>query len=326
MYWDIKRTLSYNCLFNFIVGNRGGGKTYGFKKWAIDDFLKTGAQFVYVRRYKQELKRIKTYFDDITEVYPEHELSCGRDGLFKIDGEIAGYPMPLSTAKIEKSTAFPNVNKLCFDEFILDRGVYHYLPDEVTAFLELYETIARMRDVRCFFMSNAITITNPYFAYFNIDLPYGSNIKRYDDILIELVNNEEFIESKFDTRFGKIIKGTQYGEYNVENKFLRDSKYFVEKRSKTASYLFTFIYMSEKYGVWSDNIKGLVWVSDKVDPTCPIIFSFTTDDHKPNTMLIHGYKRNPHIKFLIDNFELGNVRFESVNIKNITLNALRMCV
>ena len=62
MYWDIGKPLSYNALFNFIVGARGTGKTYGFKQWAIKDFLKTGAQFVYVRRYKQEMKDIKNFF------------------------------------------------------------------------------------------------------------------------------------------------------------------------------------------------------------------------------------------------------------------------
>lgn len=42
MWWDLKNTLSYNALFNFVVGSRGCGKTYGFKKWAAEDFIKTG--------------------------------------------------------------------------------------------------------------------------------------------------------------------------------------------------------------------------------------------------------------------------------------------
>ena len=29
LYWDPNRTASYNALFNFIVGSRGAGKTYG---------------------------------------------------------------------------------------------------------------------------------------------------------------------------------------------------------------------------------------------------------------------------------------------------------
>ena len=65
MYWNIKNSLSHNCLFNFIVGDRGVGKTYGCKKWAIEDFLKTGAQFIYLRRYQTEFKRTNKFFDDI---------------------------------------------------------------------------------------------------------------------------------------------------------------------------------------------------------------------------------------------------------------------
>ena len=39
MYWDINNSLSYNRLFNFIVGARGVGKTYGAKRWAINSFM-----------------------------------------------------------------------------------------------------------------------------------------------------------------------------------------------------------------------------------------------------------------------------------------------
>lgn len=38
-YWDVDRTLSHNCLFNFIISLRGGGKTYGCLKRVIKNFL-----------------------------------------------------------------------------------------------------------------------------------------------------------------------------------------------------------------------------------------------------------------------------------------------
>ena len=54
LYWNPGRTASYNCLFNFIVGSRGAGKTYGILKRGIARFLKSPkgsrAQFVYMRR------------------------------------------------------------------------------------------------------------------------------------------------------------------------------------------------------------------------------------------------------------------------------------
>ena len=31
MYYDLHDLLSYNCLFNFVIGNRGAGKTWSVK-------------------------------------------------------------------------------------------------------------------------------------------------------------------------------------------------------------------------------------------------------------------------------------------------------
>ena len=61
------------------------------------------------------------------------------------------------------------------DEFLIEKSHFRYLPDEVGAFLNLYETVARPGsghcDVTCFFMANAISWTNPYFLYFDVLKP-----------------------------------------------------------------------------------------------------------------------------------------------------------
>lgn len=325
MWYDINTTLSYNCLFNFIIGNRGGGKTYGFKRWAIKDFLKNGNQFIYVRRYKQELKKNGKFFDDMKAEFSETKFEV-KGMLYLINGQVAGMAMPLSTSKIEKSVPFPLVNKIGFDEFILDKGVYRYLPDEVTNFLELYETVARLRDVTVFFLSNAISVTNPYFIYFDIALPYGKKIARRDDILIELVQNEDYIKEKQKTRFAKLIQGTDYEKYAIENNFLRDNKNFVAKKTPNSEYYFTFIYNSGKYGVWIDYKAGCITVSENVDPSCKIVYSTTTDDHRPNTLLLKGSKRGVFFNNFIEQYKLGNVRFECINIKNIVQEVIKMCI
>lgn len=322
MWYNINNTRSRNCLFNFVIGNRGGGKTYGFKEWAIKDFLKSSRQFIYVRRYRQEFKKISTFFDDIKGAFPEQKFEV--KGLsFLIDGKTAGFALALSTAKVQKSTSFPKVNKICFDEFILDKGVYHYLPDEVTAFLELYETIARMRDVPVFFLSNAITVTNPYFMYFDVGLPYGKKVSCKDDILIELVQDAEYIETKSQTRFAKIVEGTQYGNYAIENQFLRDNKNFVQKKTPGSEYYFTFLYNGDQYGVWVDYTAGVMTVSENVDPSCLRKFALTTDDHRPNTLFLKNRYQQPHFKNFVDQYKLGNVRFESINIKNICYQIIK---
>lgn len=324
IWWNIYNTLSYNALFNFIIGNRGGGKTFGFKKWAINDFIKNENQFIYVRRFKKEFANIKTFFADIEHMYPEHDFEV-KNTEFLIDGKVAGFALPLSTSKIQKSTSFPKVTKIAFDEFLLDKGVYHYLQDEVTCFLELYETIARMRDnVTCFFMANAISMINPYFLYFNIRVPKNFSIYRVSpEIIVELVNNDDFIKQKSETRFASIVKNTPYFDYAVLNEFLRDDDTFIEPKTRESQYYFTFTYEDAEYGVWIDYKAGAIFVTHETDPYCLVNYAFTTKDHKPNTLFFKSKYRGAYFDNFVKQYQIGNVRFENLKIKNICYQIMR---
>ena len=199
------------------------------------------------------------------------------------------------------------------------------MPDEVTHFLECYETIARSRNnCRVFFLSNAITITNPYFLYFNIKLPYNSNISCKNDILIELVQNEDFIKMKKDTRFGKLIQGTEYADYSIDNNFLRDKKTFIEKKSGHCQFLFTFIYNSLQLGVWANYKEGKMFVSNDVDPHYTRAFALTKADHTPNTLLISSLKKSYAFRTFLENYKLGNIYYENMNIKNTVYEIVKL--
>ena len=209
MYYDPNKTLSKQRLFNFVIGARGCGKTYGAKRVAIQNFLRRGQQFVYLRRYETEMPaaEMRNFFDDIWYEFPDHEFKADR-GLFRIDNEIAGWYFALSKATMLKSIPFPNVNLIIFDEFIIEVGVYHYLPNEVHTFLECYSTISRDRDITVLFLSNAITMTNPYFLYFKIGLEKGQTVKLTPFISLELIQNKHYEEHVKQTKFGQLIAET----------------------------------------------------------------------------------------------------------------------
>ena len=326
MWYDINKTLSYNCLYNFVVGMRGVGKTYAFKKWAIRDFLKTGKEFIYVRRYKTELKskNLKLFFSDVSAEFPDVKFDV-KGMEFYINSKYAGQAIALSTAKINKSVPYPNVNKICFDEFIIDKGSYHYLPDEVINMLELYSTIARLRnDVRMFFLSNALTVTNPYFDYFSVNLPFGNKTvaRTGKEILVEIIKESEFTKAASETRFGSIIAGTEYGSYAVENTFLRDNKNFVTKKTAGSEYYFTVRYCAKSYGIWIDYKAGIITVSRDIDPSCITLYALTADDHTPNALFLAGAKSS-YLSMLSKMYQLGAVRFETVGIKNEFTPAIR---
>ena len=349
MFWNARRTLTHNMLFNIIVGNRGGGKSYGAKEWAIDNFLKNKEQFGYIRRYKEDLREpMVQFFKDIEEKYPDYEFKTDskyfyirlkpHDAKQKwTENDIAGYGFTLSTASNKKSIAFPNITTLIFDEFLIDKGNQIYLPDEPIKLLNLYETVARPgtghKRVVMFMLANALTITNPYFLFWGLRMPTkqdknGKYIWKHPSrpILVEDVRNEKFIDAKRNTEFGALIEGTKYADYSINNKFLLDDSVFVEKKSGKARYYFTFIYKEHKLGVWVDFNEGKMWVSKDVDPSFLLVYTLTLKDHQPNTMFLKSKSNAGHFKTFIENYKLGNVRFESIDIKNITYEVIQMTI
>lgn len=253
IYYNIAGLLSQRCVFNFVIGNRGGGKTYGGKKLVINRFKKNGSQFVWVRRYRTEIDTLSDFWADIRGAYPQDELTQKGQELY-INGELAGYLIALSTSMQLKSVAFPLVRTVIMDEFIIDKGRINYLRNEAQVFMELFETIARMRDnVTAIFFGNAISIVNPYFDFFKITPQLDRRYTKKAGICVEFYFNEEFIAKKESTKFGQLIARTSYGEYNMKNKFLRDSDSFIADRPPTADYkLYQFIFDGDKFTLWQD--------------------------------------------------------------------------
>ena len=325
IYYNINNTITFDALYNFIIGERGCGKTYSSKKFAINRFLKTGEQFVYLRRYKTELsesvgdEKDAKFFKKIKDNFPDHKFRVSGERLY-CDNKICGYALSLSTALILKSAEFDKVKTIIFDEFIIDGGSsYHYFKNEVEHFLEFYESIARLRDVRVLFLANAISITNPYFTYFDITLPYGNkNIKTFKNglILIEYIKNLKYREVKKASKFGQIIEGTKYSEYAIDNKFLRDNKSFVKKKGEKSKFFFIIKYDDTNYGVWRDFYSEAIYISPDYDPKCPISFTFNPDDHNEDTIYAK-FNSNGFLKTIVDNYRLGRLFFENQQIKNI---------
>ena len=64
-YYELGNLLGRYKIMNIVIGQRGCGETFQAKKWAIKKFVETGWEFIWVRRYKTELKSLQSFFDDI---------------------------------------------------------------------------------------------------------------------------------------------------------------------------------------------------------------------------------------------------------------------
>lgn len=317
MYYNLSKVLSYNAFINFLIGERGVGKTYSTSKFLINQFIKKNYQFAYIRRYKTELKKDAPQFFDSLKKNNEFENNLYyKSEKFYCDDKLMGYAMTLTTASNLKGSNFPDVKYIIYDEFIIEDTQHHYLQNEVTMFLGLIESIARTRDINIFMLGNAVNIVNPYFLYFNISLPYNNDIATYKDglILVQYMKNLEYREFKKKTKFGKLVAGTPYEEYAIDNKFQNDNKEFIEKKTGSSKCSFAFKYKENIYGVWLDYNAGKVYVSNSYNPNVPV-FATTTNDLNPNSMLLSIAKQLNAWKVFINNYKLGNVYYENLKIK-----------
>ena len=325
IYYNFNRLLSYTNAFIYIcIGERGCGKTYSSKKLVLNNYLKNGKEFVYIRRYKSEIKealKSNSFFDPVKDLFKEHKL-FNDNKYFYCDDKVIGYALPLSTANILKGSEYKNVDLVIFDEFLIESATYHYLKNEVRQFLDLCETIARLRNVRFIMIANPISVSNPYFDYLNISLPYNSTIKQFYGglIVLEYAKNMKYREKKKETKLGRLFSQLEFGKYAIDNEFLIDNKNFIKKKSSASKFYCIIIVNNKRFGVWRDYVNGEIFISNKLNDTCKIIFALDKDSHNESSLL--EPRTSIIFKALIDHYRLGCLYFESQVIKNTCIEVL----
>jgi hypothetical protein len=333
IFYNPERIISYNALLNIIIGERGVGKTYGFKKFIVNRFLNKHKQFAYIRRYDTDLEASvgntndNKFFEQIRKEFPNSEFKISRSKKVRklyIDNKLCGYALPLSAADSLKSSSYENVDTIIYDEFMLKEGSsQHYLRNEPEIILDLIETIGRLKDIRIYCLGNAISSTCPLMAYFDLTLPYNSDIKTFKDgtIAVEYIKNEKYREVKKASRFGKLIDGTKYGKYAIDNEFLTDSKAFIKKKDKNAKFYFILYVNGRQYGIWRDFTNGYIYVSNDIDPNCPIKFAIHEEDHNESTVFAK-VRSNFWFKQIINHYRLARLCFENQTVKNMFMQEL----
>lgn len=328
IYYSNGNLLSYRAFFNLTIGARGTGKTYNFKGWSIDDAIKNGRQFVWLRRFGTEIDIMrKDFFKDIADKYPAYKFEIKgnrKKGTFYCDGKIIGYYFALSTSSIAKSSSYPLVDKIIFDEFLIVGKTYHYLDDEVTLLLEFIETIFRNREYQenvvkprgVYLIGNNVTIANPYFLYFNIP-PFKQRFFQNKErgLLVEMYNSTpEFMKQKANSNIGKLTKGTAYYDYAIENEAYLDNDRFIAKKPANTTFYCAIDYKGKTYGFWLDYKNGNMYVNNQFDPYSYNHYSLTKDDHSINTFLIKNLK-NTYIKNIVWLFRDGSMFFDNNQTK-----------
>lgn len=181
-YFNLKNILKKNAVYNVVFGERSNGKTYATLKHGLEQYFKDGSQLAYIRRWKEDItgKRAQAVFSALVENNEIAKLSNGEftgihyyTGRFFLcnydngkpiynDNDVIGFLFALTDVEHDKSTSYPKVNNIIFDEFLTNKL---YLPDEFVTFMNVVSTIVRRREtVKIFMLGNTVNKYCPYFS------------------------------------------------------------------------------------------------------------------------------------------------------------------
>lgn len=307
-YYNFARLFSFNATWMSCTGGRGLGKTFGAKKKATNDALAAVEfverkvttqrrnkdveqlvieatdcenQFIYLRRYKEELALAKaTFFADYEYLYPDWDFRVHgweaqasprkyADMERKRPWACIGYFVALSVAQNYKSVQFPRVKIIIFDEYIAERGV-QYLPNEPAKLTNFYNTVDRSKDkTRVLMLANSVEITNPYFIKYKVQPEKADKdgfIKMASGYQIwHFPEAKDFQSEVMQTKFGRFILETdpEYAAFAVSNEFSDNHNSLVESKGYKAAYLFTLETKLGIYSIWYNMQTDKYYVQGK---------------------------------------------------------------
>lgn len=250
-FFNVEAVARYGQPFNFVLGGRGTGKTYGLLNYCLEHKKK----FLFMRRRK-------TALDDAIKMNPLNTVARDRNFLFNchvIPGTTSIYgwyygrlddkgeikdenPVPFgiggSLVKIGKTRGLDasDIEIIIHDEFVKSPSESS-IKDEAGAFFNAYETINRNREldgkrpVTAFLLSNSDDMVNDYFIELGIvDIVDKMQTKKenfYMDknrgFTISLLSDSPISTAKKETALYRFSRGTKFERMSVGNEFVNNA-------------------------------------------------------------------------------------------------------
>ena len=356
-YYSLKNILKNKAVFNVIFGERSNGKTYATLKHGLEQYFKDGSQLAYVRRWKEDItgKRGQAVFSALIENNEIEKLSGGKftgihyyTGKFFLcnydngkviysDNDVLGFLFALTDIEHDKSTSYPKVTSIIFDEFITNRL---YLPDEFVIFMNVISTIVRRREnVTIYMLGNTVNKYCPYFSEMGLN-----NVQDMQQGTIDLYSYGE----------SGLTVAVEYCKTSKENQLKESKKYFAFNNPKLqmitggAWELAIYPHLPMKYKPidvlltyyieFSDNIYSCE-IIEKDGVTFTYVHQKTTPIKDLDNSIIYSLEHNPkpnynrNILSPVTNtqkkiawyFKTHNVFYQNNSIGDGVANYLKIC-
>ena len=319
-YLNIRGILSYKCTFNFIVGGRATGKTYGALSTVLEDNIK----FMLMRRTQAQADLInKPDFSPFKPVCDDKHIEITTASVskynakFMLDDETIGYTCALSTIANMRGFDASDVKLLIYDEFIPER---HERPikSEGAAFLNAYETMNRNRELKgkrpltVLCLANAFDIANPIFLELGLVgicekmKAKGQElyINRERGILIALLDKSRISQQKKDTALYRVAGGA-FADMALANDFSYNDASDIKSRSLKEYKLICSI---GEISIYKHKSERKYYISEHRTGTAP--------EYKSDEVGLKRYQKN-HGLLLYSAYMRGNVQFENMLTKSL---------
>ena len=234
-YYDIKNLLETKAQYMILLGQRANGKSYQCKKTVLEDAYNNDRWFVYLRRYKADIKTkaVEAYFEDMdinAITHGEYDRIIAWSGsiyfgLYNDKGELVkgkeiGRYCALNEYERYKSWAFQDYDWILYEEFITDAV---YLNDEPRLLQQFISTVARHRTITALLVGNTLSRVCPYFAEWCLEGVLKQKLGTIEiyhhhfedstiDIAVEYCANANYDNKMF---FGQTAKQIIAGEWDT---------------------------------------------------------------------------------------------------------------
>ncbi len=332
-WFSVIPLLSYGAFINMLIGARSLGKSVAVALWVLFRYLKNGEQFIYTRRNADTLKlTAEDWFASACRILNENDYEFDfeyKGGLYLINGEVAGYAVPLNMQHKYKGRDFINVWWICFDEFIADiseryEGQNINFLTEYDCLIKLAQTAdrtvgrPRRSEVKIFCMGNAESLYNPVIV--------GTGADRY------IREDSHFVHPKGKKWAVQLLREddsassqgfTDYVYYELASENLKAMAYdnrpkefkdspFIKTIKKPLMPLCNFVWDGKQFGFYADRNAGIFYLSKKLN-SCHDMIALSIDDHKPNYFLARN--GNVYIGLIKETYAMGQLFFETNEIK-----------
>lgn len=346
LYWSPIPLLNTHMHVLYGCGGRGIGKTYGSREYCMDQFavpveeecngdpklvekaIDAGVvrRFLYMRRRKSEtiLEAGKFFMKHPAEVRENWKVGRNRTILYK--GMVAGYMMSLEEVR-GAGIDFAGLGTVLLDEFISHKtGGNAYLKDEYNIFMGAVDSAIRYDEkVRVMAFSNAVSMYNPYFlneGYMATGQKMWKNPER--SVAIEWCEtSKKLLQQREDSWFGKWTAGTEYGEFSLYNKALRDNDNFIKTKGRYAVLRYMWRIDGRLFGIWYDKYSNDVFFSENIGNKDVECFEMSTIDKELGSQSRRAFMSSYAGTNLVQRLDKGYVFFESQLAKQAFFSVMK---